>query len=150
MSDGSLTDFLLARIGEVEALARAAGSAAWRYDVEVGDEHNVSAVYADGQFPLFTIGCEDCDDGKAIGGHVVSHDPSRVLAQCSAMRRVIELHRLDGTVRLRSTDEKVYVCRTCHLEDEPPPGPMEWPCDTLRAFASLCVDHPDFRDEWRP
>lgn len=122
----TLTEFLLARVAEDEADARLAvrchePGEPWGWDTVPGD-----------------------------GLHIARWDPARVLAECEAKRRIVELHTVDGTVRLRSTDEKVYVCRTCSLEDEPPSGPMEWPCDTLRALAAVYADHPDYRDEWKP
>lgn len=61
----------------------------------------------------------------------------QVLAQCEAIRRVVEWHPDRGG------------CGMC--------TDMDWlglvddyPCDTIRAVALMGVDHPDYREEWRP
>ena len=59
---------------------------------------------------------------------------ARVLAECEAKRRVVELHP-EGDHDCPGQDWTRW-----------PPGP----CLTLRALALPHADHPDFREEWRP
>jgi hypothetical protein len=75
----TLTDFLLQRIAEDEAVARAAisatGESPWQassYRVVVDDGFEV----ADASVPSAT--------------HIARHDPARVLAECAAKRAIVE------------------------------------------------------------
>ena len=121
MSD-LLTAFLLARIAEDEAAARAAnGRVAWvafrdpdghmRYTTVAHQHHGVDEWIADGR----TIASQDV---------YPFYDSARVLARCAADRRIVEL-------------------RT--------PGPhLTGDEDVLRLLALPYADHPDYREEWRP
>lgn len=75
----TLVEFLLARVAEDEAVARAAGDEApspWRNDCgTLSDARGTQmAGYA----------------GEAAGPHIARHDPARVLAECEAKRRIVE------------------------------------------------------------
>jgi len=65
-------------------------------------------------------------------GPYLSIDPAFVLAECAAKRRIVELHS--------DLDSGGY----CRVDDDAAP------CPTLRALALPHVDHPDYRDEWKP
>jgi hypothetical protein len=82
-------DFVLARIAEDEAVARAAvqttergGSAGW-YWSNAGE-----AVFLDGTSTPVVWGDEQ---SRPAGNHIVRHDPARVLAECAAKRRILTL-----------------------------------------------------------
>ena len=101
----TLTDFLLARIAEDEADARA-------------------GLVAEGSW--------------------------RVLAECEAKRRIVELH---------SIREASPSCSQCGGYTATTDGQrgivhhgyaIPWPCPTLRALALPYADHPDYREDWRP
>jgi hypothetical protein len=66
-----------------------------------------------------------------LADHYRRHDPARVLAQCAAYRRIVELHH----------EGPAGSCETCSGE--------YLPCSTLRALASIYADAPGFREEWR-
>lgn len=82
-----------------------------------------------------------------IGGHLVRWSPHRVLAECDAKRRIVELH---GPVDKYDTDS----CREC--SDSGWAGCVDGhsrvplPCPTLRLLALLYGDRPGYRPEWRP
>lgn len=61
--------------------------------------------------------------------------PARVLAQCAAYKVVVYLH---GPYRAYGED----ICASCGRE-------TPYPCRTLRALASVWVDHPDYDPVWR-
>jgi hypothetical protein len=61
--------------------------------------------------------------------------PRRVLALCTARRRLVESHRISRR------DETRCPCGR--------PGSAYPPCHTLRAVALEWADHPDYRPEWR-
>jgi len=72
-------------------------------------------------------------------------DPTRVLAECEKNRRIMALHRLWRVPE--SNDDWLGGCMTCTYGG---PVAQGWPCDTLRALVLPYVDHPDYRQEWRP
>lgn len=106
----TLTEFLLARIAEDEAVARAA-------DVKQGDpswmRHGPNVLASPRTYrirserdrrPIALIedvsgddGDRDSEtsilDGAAVATHVARHDPARVLAECQAKRRIVECHQ---------------------------------------------------------
>lgn len=105
----NITEFLLARIAEDEAVAfRARGTG-----------YDLGCRLAVGEW-------EGNDSGVEIA-------PVRVLAECAAKRRIVEMHR-EGP----GGD----YCSQCDRE------PV-WPCVTLRALASVHADHRDYDPEWR-
>jgi hypothetical protein len=81
-------------------------------------------------------------------GHIARWDPARVLAECEAKRRIVEMHRLGGSYTPGSEDASGFdYCGTCG-SGEPYEYPTPWPCPTLRLLALPYVDHPDYRQEW--
>lgn len=64
--------------------------------------------------------------------------PARVLAGCEANRRIVELH-----------SDNNGSCSTCTDSDYAGLVDDDWPCDTLRALASIWADRPDFPAELR-
>lgn len=125
----TLTEFLLARIAEDEATARAATPSPW-----VGAFKQVTA---EGGRPIATV----ASTGRAQDSHhIEAWEPARVLAQCERDWRIVELHAIYGRGR--------GSCGTCTDRDYV--GLVdEGPCDTLRLLALPYADHPDYRDEWR-
>lgn len=97
----TLTEFLLDRIADDEAVARR------------GSRHNAREVYANDNYGCLLV------------------DPARVLAECEAKRRIVQLHGNDWNPRGK--------CQAC---DE------VGPCDTLRALALPYADHGDFQEVW--
>jgi hypothetical protein len=125
----TLTDFLLARIKEDEAAARAAGVGAW----EAGER----CVWRES--PIATL--DIVTDGAAgdggvetpeIADHIARHDPARVLAECEAKRRIVEY----GHRAALETEDRFAIYGLAIA-------------DVLRALAQPYADHPDWREEWR-
>lgn len=151
----TLSAFMLARITEDEAAARAAAELAetpWRatygrqvetaregYLVTPEDEHSYTTAPSD-----------------AVGEHIARHDPARVLAECAAKRRIVEDHFLmDGgapetypyMAEGYGEPRIVYPgCAVCHRDA----SPSRHGCDTVRVLAVPYADHPDYLEEWRP
>lgn len=127
----SLTEFLLARIAEDEAVARAATPGPWGDPADVGY----------GDFGWHVDGCpagetEDSEQGMADAEYLAYNHPARVLAECEAKRRIVEWHRYD----LGSDPCDAHDGATFQTVD----------CGTLLALALPYADHPDWREEWRP
>lgn len=135
----TLTEFLLARIAEDEALAEdtlgayARHSSSWGTPstgvVDLGDPD------VDGLIPF--------GDGP-VAEHVAHWDPARVLAECEAKRAIIALH--DEWPVLIESEPEVLTTRREYVRRfgaEPMTTPM------LRAMASVYADHPDYDPTWQ-
>jgi hypothetical protein len=113
----TLADFLLARVAEDEA---AAGDAFYEGQHWYAEEEGVSRWPGDD-----TVWDAD---RKRDAQHVVRWQPARVLAECEAKRRIVELDwRGDDSGPAQLLQE-----------------------DVLRLLALSYADHPDYRQEWRP
>lgn len=64
---------------------------------------------------------------------------SRNAAECTAKRKIVELHR--GW----SDDVRGWCCDLCFQSDA---DPAFSPCGTVAALAAIYSDHPDYRAEW--
>jgi hypothetical protein len=106
-----LAAWILERIAEDEATARAYRDGDWSGNPYAGDGDGSDLRYAE------------------------RFDPARVLAQCAAYKMVVYLH---GPYRAYGED----ICASCGRE-------TPYPCRTLRALASVWVDHPDYDPVWR-
>ena len=84
--------FLLVQIAEDERIARNCPEQAWHI--------NGHSIYGD--HPTDEI-IDWVWDGCAP--HIATWDPARVLAECNAKRRIIELHQLDR--------RDAFHCETC-------------------------------------
>lgn len=143
----TLTDFLLARIAEDEATAHAAiqpdrPGQRWRWfnpetDVPCrldGEYEAVSLRTVEefkvphsvvGALPAFIIRDTESDsDNTGALRHIARWDPSRVLAECEAKRRIVSM----GSEWL----------------DEDSGGEL------LKLLALPYAYHPDYQQEWRP
>lgn len=120
----TITDFILERVSEEEALAHAA---------------------------LDDLGPDYGWDAAAVGEHFDRWNPWRVEAACIGRRLIVKAHRNAGPAvsqrRGKGPDLYAATCATCGQSDE---YPNPWPCYTLRVLALEWAGHPDYRPEWRP
>lgn len=142
----TIVEFLLARIAEDEAIARAASPGRWQYGgvASVGggtlyDETRRIADIAyeqpedhDGSIVRHLLTSE----ADANGAHITRHDPARVLAECEAKRRIVE------------DLAKPYIVERRRLMGGWPSWGDENP-DLLRLLTLPYAGHADFREEWR-
>ena len=128
----TLTDFLLARITEDEAVAKSIsldpdGVARQRFGKPGRAQWLALAVDRPWR------------DGV-----------SRALAEVVSKRRIVGLHSptANGDCRLCLVDRYEELAagndHDCYHE------PLPYPCGTVRALALLYADHPDYDESWRP
>lgn len=121
----NITEFLLQRIAEDEAVARAAIETvtpdSWENPTEYGNYYPEDVTL----WNRFT--------------------PARALAECAAKRAIVELHPV-----YTYTDEEPGYSQ--ELNDHVcPMGQPEGglgPCKTLRHLATVYADHDDYQTEW--
>ncbi|MET4059966.1 hypothetical protein ABIB35_001511 [Arthrobacter sp. UYP6] len=118
----TITEFLLARIAEDEAVAMHAGKPgrSWRAATrEAGDSYMPGVEVVGRDYPMIDVW--DDDQGASVyqTSHIARHDPARVQAECTFKRWLI------GTY---SGTREAYVM--------------------FRAIASVYSEHPDYREEW--
>lgn len=125
----TLTEFLLARIGEDQARALAATPSPWAWDYEDYADSIVSTVVDQDHDDRYVI----TTDSRVYGPnditaeHIMAWAPHRVLAECKAKRRIVE-QRLEG---IRDDDPDTRCLST-----------------VIEALAAVYADHPDYRAEW--
>jgi hypothetical protein len=164
MTTPELPAFLLARIAEDEATARAATPPPWtveKFDDERGACWGINGPLLDGEnYPEEVVGVDfDRRYNYPMGGcstadtaaHIARWDPARVLAEATTERAIVAEH---ASVTPPNS-EKTY-CRICVAPNGwgtwgsfrgSPPG-VHYPCLTLRLLAIPYAEHPDYRKEW--
>mgnify|MGYP000973126527 CR=1 FL=1 len=129
----TLTEFLRARIDEDEAVAREAIAA--RAAVEFTDpsaNNPDHGIYAGADLPVPAV---------VVG-------PERVLAECEAKRRIVELHAEQAHVN--EYEGGFHYCAACGTGGVWDRDAVEWPCPTLRLLALPYAGDPDYDEAWRP
>jgi len=120
----TLTEFLLARIAEDEAVARAVTPGPWRIEKTSSHMDKETWAVADVErFRGYTNHVAVGED-KPLAIYIARHDPARVMAECEAKRRIVEMID-DGQI----DDDYLRV---------------------RRALALPYADHPDYLPEWKP
>jgi hypothetical protein len=152
-----IREFLLARIAEDEAAAKAATEGPWRYNprkVWYQDERKLAAARSGNPFVtggeefvgagpddgnnettigIASTGPEDDPESMANANHIARHDPTRVLAECAAKRAILrDRERIDQSAGM----------------DDWFAGYSDGNYDALHALASVYKDHPDFDPKW--
>lgn len=139
MSD--LMEFLLARLGEDEQVARAAAPGPWEYQdidsVGGGRICDPEVAIADVDWDNEPVDprirrFRPAEQADATGEHIVRHHPARVLREVEAKRHIVREHH--------EQDPTAEWCPTCD-------GQLV-PCQTLLHIASIYADHGDYRPEW--
>jgi len=150
----SIVEFILVRIAEDEAAARAAvgndGPPTWLQDDADGvygvrpdvdwDEVCQSHTYGvpnECDFNPTACGISVTDDRvleHARARHIARHDPARVLADCAARRQVLADHAPYNGTDLCGGHDGRHTVEQCGLR---------------RVMASAYADHPDFDPAWR-
>jgi hypothetical protein len=170
----TLTEFLLARILEDEAVARAATPGPWAWEPPSTDswpqgDESLVALGDDWQPDSYFGGCSDflrgfhgtreLDDGSHLhrtATAVVSgwgHDACGTSAS-DEDRAHIARHDparvlAECEAKRRIVERHYEVPASDIMWSSCPVCRETWPCPDLRALASVYADHADYREEWR-
>lgn len=133
MTTGTLTlaEFILARIAEEATEAVAASVDQWGYRV---------GSYEGLEWTSLALSPER-DTTAAQDQFIARHDPARVLAECDAKRRIVDLHGMSYADAADETWARNGRCDTCR---------DAVPCPTLRLLALPYADHDQYDPSWRP
>ena len=116
-----LSDFILQRIDEDEAVALGVRTSPWD-ELAFHDQ-------ASGDLP-----------------HIVRHNPTRVLAECEAKRRIIaDLQRAESWITTRDERAESWIPR----RDEQAMGRINALRFVLKDLAAPHADHPDYQESWK-
>lgn len=139
-----IVEFLEARLSEDEASALATT------EYQPIDEWDAVGV-EDGDNPEIARSCwtvveiamprRTNQSARSLMTHIARHDPARALREVAAKRELLDLH-FDGN----PGDYEPHYCETCH--DYSSHSPEAWPCESVRALASVYADHPDYQPVW--
>lgn len=127
------TEFLLARIAEDEAVARASTPSPWAWDGEDLQDSIVSTVVGPNREDHYVITTDSRVYGPndATAEHIMAWAPHRVLAECAAKRQIVDRWRYFDAGR------------------EPYHADMaDGILSTIRALAAVYETHPDYDPEW--
>lgn len=128
----TLADFLLARIAEDEAAARSAHPSPWKHSPwHPGRFACIEAPASMHGGNRVVILSKDPDSVMSVP-HILRWEPARVLAECEAKRRIVEIHQIGND----PCDEHDASMRSI-------------PCETLQLLALPYADHRDYQQEWR-
>ena len=153
-----ITEFILARIAEREAIARAA------IDDDSGNDEGFAGQYDAMIHPPSGIGIAQGGFGEAAARMIATFAvPRRVLAECKSYRRIVELHESwpvliergstleeiadpdPGRIAFRMSRQIAFATQqeyVARFGTEPPTAPM------VAALAQIWADHPDFDPAW--
>jgi hypothetical protein len=142
-----LVQFLCARLDEDADLAKATDETdpgPWKADArdEGGnDAHQGREGYGVVNSPggdLWSCASSATAMASVTSRHVARYDPDRILAEVTAKREIVALHR----------QVQPKWCSVCDI-----PGDYEgrpYGCTTLRLLALPYADHEDYNEAWRP
>lgn len=130
---GDVREVILARLAEVEAVARAATPGPWAV-YRTAESVNVGADHGDYANVVKRF---DPDAEEPNLHHIALNDPAAVLAWVAGIRAVVDLHGPPHDMSLLPDD----YCGTCGRRQ---------PCRTLRAIAAIWAPASEERGEVQP
>ncbi|MFJ9387723.1 DUF6221 family protein [Nocardioides sp. NPDC101246] len=150
----TITEFLLARIAEDEAAARAAAHDGERWRTLKEDYRLAVAIDNGMKWGGETVAYDEGRPSEEQSAHIARHDPARVLAECEAKRRIVERCRPMYAVAFRESErllaeafdqERFQITASSSSPIWPFAAAERILLDLAQSFA----DHPDFDPAWR-
>lgn len=144
----SIVEFLLARIAEDEAVARAAAESDPSKQGHYMDEGPAGNKWttADGMVSGQSGDLWDCEGSNTlcttpeVADHMARHDPARVLAECAAKRAIIGTYKLYCAY---AGQEKLGEARRAEMRMH-----AMTVYENLRHLAAVYADHTDYDPDW--
>jgi hypothetical protein len=138
----TLNEFLLARIAEREAAAKACGDwygyRLWEADFET--------IRSKGGYDIEWQAYQASESSAAFAAFVLQNQPGRVLAECKAHRQIVEM--LEGLDRWLAD----YAHHAATVADEATVGVVRGSqlaaVAAVKVLASVHWDHDDYQPEW--
>ncbi|MGW2223815.1 DUF6221 family protein [Streptomyces formicae] len=84
---------------------------------------------------------------RTVANHIVAHDPTRVLREIDAKRRILVEHTPGRPKGRPNMERHCLVCTTAQVWDA---AAGESNCLTSRLLALPYANRPGYREEWRP
>ncbi|MFE7128935.1 DUF6221 family protein [Streptomyces sp. NPDC057617] len=152
-----VVDFLRARLDDDERVARAATPGPWRLDstihAELLNAGDGTTVIGGGRWGGEASVFESTED--AI--HIAEWDPSRVLREIDAKRRIVDIYAdaLEERAALRARMREVIHSDSdefgrLHQQESELIEAAERAAPVVRLLAMPYGDRPGYREEWRP
>lgn len=135
----TITEFLLARLAEREALALAATVGPWAVESQMSNPPRPVAVWGNDRRTIVVASGAQPDIL-----HIAANDPADTLRMVAAHRAIVELHSGDAEWCGASQGGDGTHGNMAFYGQEP----MPMDCETLRALAAGHADHPDYQQEW--
>jgi len=132
----SIVEFLLARIGDDELIARETADA-FPEPYEVADRGHMARLYWNGaDFPTMKVEQDETPNGDGDPGaplhHLARFGPARVRRECAAKRELLDMADPYDFADDGGTGMSVHAHRI------------------HRILAAVYADHPDYDEAWRP
>jgi len=135
-----ITEFLLARIAEDEAVAQMAMQGVWYWEPESDDKwpsedqslmchSDPDAEFDDSVLAGWGYDASGIEGRSEDRAHIVRWQPARVLAECAAKRAIVEALDSDAP-------EHQWMSALT----------LEW---VVKELAAVYADHPDYDEAWR-
>jgi hypothetical protein len=121
-----LTEFLAARLGEDEAIARSAADDRAPWQAIITDDRETTHVIDSGEFVI--AGWLSDIDAR----HIARHDPARVLREIEAGRKMLARYQI--ALALLPGKYKLGYCEAYE--------------EVLKICAGRFADHPDYDKAW--
>jgi hypothetical protein len=138
----SLAEFLLARIAEDEDAAKGPLTQKWfAVGTEFPDDDSHPSEMLRGYVDSQGLAVTEDGDGPSVW-HIARHDPARVLAECAAKRRIVELH----SGQHECVGEKYGDPHACIMVADWSVYALD---PTLLLLALPYADHESYQPEWR-
>jgi hypothetical protein len=170
----NITEFLLARIAEDEAIARAAidsrrPGSHWTWEspsdgplwLRTVEEYPTSSGV--GELPGFPLGYDTLMEPVEAMPHIARHDPARVLAECAAKRAIIKQHEewpvlfesrptfssvetnSVNDISMKMVQEVAWLTEREYVKRFGAEPPT---APMMATLAAIYADHPDYQQEW--
>jgi hypothetical protein len=140
-----VVEFLIARLGEDEAAAKAATPGPWKAEPIHYGPNSGEPDWSITAEKRTVIWGEESLERAGDAAHIARHDPVRAIADVAAKRMIMRVHHP------YVCGPWPHACQGCpHSGTDDPYTEHVDQCPVLRALACVYSDHADYDQEWAP